>query len=226
MQPGSRISATFLQQNAAMYIGLGFLPDWVRIRALTTDTMIELEWSVNMRALACIEGFLRTGIVDTDMDIVDLAYGEGVAHYLGGDVITSGTTPSTTTYVSQDKAPDKRSVNTGYDPIDTWTLDTIGNRTGHWNAECSTTYVGVGSRICVDGKWATVLALTSNGESDDEVTLSLPLPSGNIEFLGPMYDLTTQVSGTVTKPGILVSDTTYLLDAATDTLLIEAGTYR
>jgi hypothetical protein len=224
MQPGSIISGTFKQQNAAMYLGLGFLPDWVRIYALTTDTLMKLEWSINMRTLAAIEGILRSTM--TDADFLDLAYGEGVAHYLGGDVITASTTPSTTTYIEQDRTPDKRAVNTGYDAINTWTLGNSTNRTGNWNAECSTTYVGVGSRICVNGRWATVLALTSNGDQANEVTLNAALPSGVIEFLGPMYDFTTQNSGIVTKAGILISDTTYLLDAATDTLMIEAGIYR
>ena len=231
MQPGSIISGTFLQQNNAMYIGLGFLPSWVRIFALTTDTKIKLEWNVNMRTQAAIEGLLRTGDDDADFDILDLAFGEGVAHYLGGDTITSGTTPSTSTYIAQDKNPDKRDVNPGVDAIDTWTIDTSGSRTGHWNNECNTDYVGVGSRICVDEgsgsiRWATVTSLTSNGESSDEVELNVALKDGNILFLGTMYDLTTQSSGTVTKEGILLSDTTYLLDAATDMLMIEAGIYR
>lgn len=216
-------SGTFLQQNAAIYFGLGYIPDWVKIYTLTTDTMMKLEWSVNMRSLAAIEGRLMSTM--TDADILDLAYGEGVSIYRGGDKITSATTPSTLTYLAPETSPDKRAEGTG-SAIDTWTLGSSTNRTGNWNDVCSTTYVGVGSRICVDGKWATVVALTSDGEAANEVTLNEALKSGDINMLCGMYDYVVQASGTVTKAGFKCSDTSYLLDAATDYMFFEAGTYR
>lgn len=219
-----RITGTFLQQNAALYIGLGFIPDWVKIFSLTTDTKILAEWSVNMRTLAAVEGILRTGDDDQDIDIADLAATEGIAIYRGGDIISSSSTPSTTTYLAKDPNPDKRSEGTGV-AIDTWTLGNSTNRTGNWNDVCNTTYVGVGSRICVDGKWATLTALTSNGEQANEVTLNEALKSGRIHALTGMYDFVAQASGTVTKAGFKISDTTYLLDATSDYLMFEAGTY-
>lgn len=226
MKPGSIVSYTFKQQNAAVYLGLGFLPDWVRIWNISDGEDMVAWWSVNFRALACIEGYSMVGDDASAIAKYDYAYGEGIALYRGGTVIGTGTTPSTTTYLAPDTDPDKRDANTAADALTTWTLDTSGDRTGHWNAECNTTYVGVGSRICVDGKWATVVALTSNGDQDDEVTLNEALDSGTIEFITSPYDLVAQSANTVAKEGIVISDTSYLLNATTDTMVIEAGQYR
>mgnify|MGYP000887242095 CR=1 FL=1 len=220
----NRITGTFKQQNAAVYIGLGFIPDWVQLKSLTTDTKILLDWSVNMRTLDANEGLLRTGDDDEAFDIADLGAGEGIKIYRGGDIITSATTPSTTTYLAKDSSPDKRASGTG-DTINKWTLGSATNKTGNWNDVCNTSYVGVGSRICVDGKWATVTALTSNGEQANEVTLNEALPSGTIQMLTGIYDFIAQASGTITKAGFLCADKTYLLDSTTDYIMFEAGTY-
>lgn len=225
MKPTQLISGTFVDQAAAIYLGLGFIPDFFKLRNLSDTEDPTLEWNINMRTILPLEGYAHTGDDDADMDIAPLAYGAGVTIYRGGTAITSSSTPSTSTYLARIDNPDKRDAGTG-DDIDTWTLDTSGDRTGHWNDVCNTTYVGVGSRICVDGKWATVTELTGNGEADDEVTLSEALKSGNINMLTNIYDWVTQASGTLTKAGVIISDTTYLLGGTTNMLMFEAGTYR
>jgi len=225
MKPTQLISGTFKQQNAAIYLGLGFMPDYFRLYNASDGEDMILDWNINMRVLAAIEGYAQVGDDDEAFDVHDLAFGEGAAIYRGGAAIGSGTTPSTTTYLAKEENPDKRASGTG-DDIDTWTLQNSSNRTGKWNAVCSTTYVGIGSRICVDGKWATVVAISSNGADDNEVTLNEALKSGTIQYLTNMYDWVAQASGTITKAGIIISDTTYLLDAATDMMVFEAGTYR
>ncbi len=223
MKPGTIVGGSFKQQSAAVYIGLGFIPDWVKVIALTTDTLLKLEWNVNMRTIAAIEGTLRSTM--TDADWLDLAIGEGVAIYRGGTKISSTSTPSTTTYLAKEEDADKRDAGSG-DEIDTWTLGSSTNKTGSWNDVCATATVGVGSRICVDGKWATVTALTSNGEQANEVTLNEALKSGTIEYLSNMYDWVAQDSATVAKAGFVISDTTYLLDATSDYMIFEAGLNR
>ena len=217
------VSGSFKAQNAAMYFGLGFIPDFVKCWGLTTDVSPMGVWSINSRSLQAIEGEMRSTM--TDVDMLDLAIGEGFAIYRGGTKTTASSTPSSTTYVQDMADKDKRDAHTSVEAISKWTLGSSTNKTGRWHNDCNTTYVGVGSRICVDGKWATVTALSNEGADANEVTLNEALKSGEIQFLSNMYDFVAPAAGTVTKEGFILSDTTYLLDA-TDYMYFEAGTYR
>jgi hypothetical protein len=208
------VSGTFNGTGADLYISLGFVPDWFEGWTLETTDEERIRWSINMRSLEMLEGV----IVDDDGTQTPLAYGEGIAVYRGGDKITA----DSTVYISRDLDPDKRDKGTGA-VINAWTLDTLANRTGHWNDVCDTTYVGEGSRICIDGKWYTVTAVTSNGEASDEVTLSEAAPSGKIEALTGMYDFLGVSAGFTTGPGVLISNTTF--NVASQLCMFEAGTY-
>jgi hypothetical protein len=200
---GKMVSGTFLAQASAdMYLCIGFLPDWVKIYNMGHTDEEYVFWTTHIsRSASETGGFSR----DDDGTLIPYAFNLGVQLYRGGDIITASTTPSTTTCLVRDPAPDKRSLGTGA-TIDTWTLGTAATPTGNWNAVCNTTWVGEGSKICVDGKWAAVTALSSNGEAANEVTLSEALASGHIDALTGMYDYVAIASGEIAPAGFWVDN--------------------
>jgi len=182
------VRGRFNGTGAIVNVGLGFIPAYVKLWNITEATQLYTigEWAKGMQGAAKTTEGLKLGVADdTDADAGDLAVTEGIKPYDGGDKGNG-----TETYLIADPEPNKFDKGAG-DPIDTWTLDTVGNRTGHWNAVANITYpnnVGIGSVIHIDhGKGAKaywVQALTSNGEAADEVTLNYAAPSGRITFLG------------------------------------------
>ncbi len=219
-----KISGTFTGTGAALSIGIGFIPDWVMVQNITSANMERILWSINSRSLSQIEGLQYKE--DSGITATDLAFGEGIAIYRGGVRLS---TASTSVLVA-DPIPDKRKANTAAAPIDTWTLGSAANRTGNWNAECNTSFVGVGSRICVrdnvthDLRWATVLAITSNGEQANEVTLNEAVPSGSIMFVSGMNDFVGGGAGITTPAGFTINETGDL-NVAAEKCFFEAGTY-
>ena len=213
----------FTGADAIMNIGLGGIPDWVRIRNLAADFGL-IEWSKHMCALACIlEGIKTTDNSGTPM-VDELTYGTGVKPYHGGDLIA---TPAATNIVPLSLCAaayhgDMRGK-TGT-LLNTWTLGSAANRTGSWNAECDTTYIGAGSRIMIDGKWYHIIALTSNGEQANEVTLDQPAPSGTIDRIEFKHDLYNAPAGLVMPAGITLAYDTDI-NVAGERLFIEAGLY-
>jgi hypothetical protein len=98
--------------------------------------------------------------------------------------------------------------------IDTWTQ--YSTNTGHWNVAkvASGNRIGAGSRILIKEtssglvKQAGITAISSDGELTNEVTLTHAIGSGQIVFIGGMYDLAPIALNKVTPQGILLSDTT------------------
>lgn len=223
----------------AKYIGLGFIPDWVKIWSGAAGTdYCYLEWNIGMMATTTIAGGIV--MVDTTGDRVALARTAGIEIYRGGTVLSTSTTPRSSTagvatanvYYGPDSDVDKRN-NGSTSTISAWTLGSSANRTGNWDFVCdaietadSHNPVGVGSMINIDGKETYITAITSNGEAANEVTLNEALASGPIYKLTGKYTHASQAAGTVTKAGIIINDVTYVNLTAADTMVIEAGTYR
>ena len=231
-------------QGVVTYVGLGFIPDWVKIYECLATYSI-LEWNIGMAANTLIAG----GIVisDTTTDATDrfaLARSAGVEIYRGGDRLTS--TPMSTPrplnasaqtsdnmYYGPDTSPDKRDAGTA-GTISSWTLGSSTNRTGNWDyaAEITNTGtddnpVGVGSMINIDGKETYITTLTDQGESANEVALNEALATGPIYMLTGRYTHVAQPAGTITKAGIIINDTTHVNVGTTDdTMIILAGTFR
>lgn len=204
------VRGTFQGTGAALKLCLGFIPSYFKMWNISDATNLYqiLEWVQGFRSTA--KGFDGSQALITATGIAgsDLTAGAGVSVYEGGD-----TTDGTESYLGADAEPNKFDKGAG-DPIDTWTLDTVGNKTGHWNAVCSTTYpdaVGVGSIIKIDaGKGAesrVITALTSNGEQADEVTLDVAIASGKITFLGGTYTFVQMASGLVAPKGLSIAET-------------------
>jgi len=199
------VAGTFNGTDAAVYLCLGFVPDRVKIRAVEDTDAGTLEWDINYRSAEQDNGVVyhtAGGIVP-----VLLTAGQGIEPYEGGDLMT--TVNQTTVangegiYLKRDDKDYRSSdIIDGSDLIDTWTLDNSGNRTGHFNNDIVGTYIGEGSRVCIDGKWYVIEACAgSAGSGDNEVTLSRAAGSGDVQFISNMYDYSPVPIGDVAPAG-------------------------
>lgn len=218
---GKIIGGSFQGTGAALYLCLGFVPDFIEINN-HDDPGSSIRWYKHMMD---DDGNVAGGLhfeygVATQNE---LGAASGVRPYYGGATLTSSDV-GTTTYgegvylkhepkdyrYGTDKAPGGGSGDAVSDTIDTWTLDTSANRTGHFNEDVTGTYIGPGSPIMIDGKWYKIISLTaSQGESDDEVTLNDNPASGDIGYIGGQYGAwVPMTAGEVTKEGIRIDEAT------------------
>lgn len=215
---------TFNGTGAALYIGIGFIPDWVWVVNVEDTDCAELRWNIHMERVAeTTAGILHHTAAGSLLDPRTIADG-GIRPYRGGDVMTS----TSTAYLVRDDTDYRYS--TTYGTIVTWTLGSSTNRTGNWNLEADTTYVGEGSRIYImedvgkQCKWAGVNALTSNGEQANEVTLSEAVNSGQVLALTGMYDFRGAASGVKIPAGFSITATS-IINESGQYCCFEAGTY-
>lgn len=215
---GKIISGTFDGTGAALVLGIGFMPDWVKIWNEEDTVDGRVFWSKHMgRAADYPEGIeYYTGTVY--IQHADLAFGAGIRRYKGGDKVTS----LSTTYLVRDDTDYRTS--TTYGTITTWTLDTAATPTGHFNLEADTTYVGEGSTIMIDGYEYHITAMTSNGEQTDEVTLNEAAPTGVVEHLGRIVDYAGAPANTIIPAGFQINATS-VINVSGERCFFEAGTY-
>jgi len=229
-----RVGGVFNGTGADLYLCIGFVPDWVQIWNLEGTQVIRLDWNIGMmRASEVVEGLQFTG---ADVAAAALTKGNGLLPYFGGDTLTATQAGTVTygegAYLKWDNV-DYRHFS-GNSPhglgdavavdIDSWTLDTAANNTGHFNEDVTGTYIGEGSKIIIDGKVYTIVALTATqGEAADEVTLSHSMKSGDVQSIGGMYSMKPMIEGEVTSEGFLISNTTVNVNDAI--CAFEAGKY-
>ncbi len=218
------VSGNFNGTGATLYVCCGFVPDKVVLRNVEATTCLVAKWSRHSRSAEQIAGVLETQGVSSA-----LANGAGIGRYYGGDTLTAAIQTSLSygegVYLGFDKK-DYRGVDiaSGGSTIDTWTLDTSGNRTGHFNEDVVGTYIGEGSEICIDGKWYVIEAVNAGeGEGDDEVTLSEAVASGDVEHISGMYDMSPLPLGGLTPAGFYVKSNT--LNGNGELMLFEAIQY-
>ena len=222
------IKGHFHGTGADLYLQLGGIPAYFKMWNLELSTPAYLEWSPVMGADdLTVEGILR----DEDGGALsDLAFGEGVSPYYGGDLLTTTNQPSTTyggSSVDFIEIDDKDyrfytdndagiSGDASSEDIDTWTLDTAGTPSGHFNGDVVGTYINDGSPIRImssDNKhvydaYIVASALSGSGGAADEVTLSWAVPSGSVQYIGGRYGCKPTPVGKVSKEGLLINDTT------------------
>ena len=161
--------------------------------------------------------------------VVDNAFGEGIAPYYGGDLMT--TTNQTDVayagnpvFIERDDRDYRYYTETAKgifgdaatETITTWTLDTAGTPTGSFNADVTGTYIGMGSIIRIQDDsnkqryiTATITAnLSTAGAVADEVYLSAAIPSGVVSFIGGKYTYIAVPIGQVSSAGVLITNTT------------------
>lgn len=223
------VTGTFNGTGATVYVCCGFVPDKVSIFNMETSNDYVIEWDKGMVAKEYIEGAqYHTGT--TYRQITALTVGTGISPYRGGDLLTATLQTSTTfgegVYLGKFSRDVRRistaSVNPGSGSgadIDTWTLDTSANRTGHFNAAVigvtTADYVAEGSRIKIDGKWYVIQALTSAATTTaDYVELSEAPSSGTIEYITAYVDFAPLAVGDITPKGFKLQNNTVNADNA------------
>lgn len=215
-----KIGGTFNGTGATAYIGIGFIPDFVRLWNLEATNALIVEWNRNfVRSVEHSAGHLFTDAPSsTSTEISRLTIGTGVSIFRGNVVAAA----ANTAYIVADNENHQLLAKT-------WTLDTVANRTGHSDVELSTTYVGEGSRIIIrealtqEPKECYITAMTSNGEAADEITLSEAVKSGDILYIGNMYTHIAAAAGVRIPQGFTVTNNT--VNASGNIIAFEAGLY-
>lgn len=222
------ITGHFHGTGAALYLQLGNIPTYFKMWAIELNTPAFLEWTPDMAADdLTVEGIFR----DEDGGVIeDLAFGEGVSPYYGGTLLTTTNQPSTTyggasvdfveidytDYRYYTNAAAGISGDASSEDIVTWTLDTAGTPSGHFNGDVVGTYINDGSLVRIkssDNKhvyeaFIVGSALSASGGAANEVTLSWAVPSGDVEFIGGYAGCKPTPVGNVSKDGLLISETT------------------
>ncbi len=214
-----------------LYLCLGTIPYNIEMWNLESATVETYEWDRAMLSdILTVEGIGRP---KGGGAVLDMAFGEGIAPYYGGDTLTTAmaTASGGTTvtygegvYLERDDKDYRSFTNAAAGisgdaattDIVTWTLTTAGTAKGKFNGDVTGTYIGEGSLIRIQdinnkNRYFTtsITALTAGqGVADDEVTLSAVIPSGFVSFIGGKYGYKPMVTGQVTKPGVRISNTT------------------
>jgi hypothetical protein len=226
---GGRINGT----GAALYVCCGFVPDFVRLWVPdAADAGARAYWSKHFVAHNAVEGCVN----DSDgASFAEYAAAAGISEYYGGDTLTSTQAGTTTygegVYLKWDNKDYRYANDTDLGivgdavavDINKWTLDTAATPTGHFNEDVNGTYIGIGSRINIDGRWYTITVI-SGGESADEVELNYAAPSGVVEHITGMYSMKPMVAGETTPAGFLISATA-VINVNDEIMAFEAGTY-
>jgi len=236
---GKIVSGVFNGTGAAAVICLGFKPDFVRVASVTSSVFANIEWNVNMRVAAALEGVLDT---NGNTNLAELAYGAGIAPYDGGDLMTSTNQTSVANgegiYLWWDRKDYRNmtgaSVNPGdmaQDTLAKFTMDTPSNRTGHFNTNVTGTYVGAGSKIIIGGREYIITVLSAGaGSAANAVTLSAPLSSapsvmsGVVGYVSNKFDLIPIPIGKVSTAGFKLNSTTNV-NVNDEVQMFVAGTF-
>ena len=231
------IGGKFNGTGATLYICCGFVPDAVKIVNVEAATPLYLFWNRHMAddSQLSIEGVLRDA---NGGALLDLAQGEGIQPYYGGDLLTTTSAGTTTygegVYLKEDRRDYRYSDTASIaahpmvgdavsEDIITWTLDAL--YTGHFNEDVNGTYIGPGSPIVIDGKMYMIsLLAAASGEASTEVTLNVSgVASGSVQFIGGKYGYKPMVANEVTPAGFRIADTS--VNVNNNTCVFEAWTW-
>jgi hypothetical protein len=211
-------SGVFNGTGATVYIGLGFVPDHVKLLNLEATAMPQIEWHRKMTSAEQVGGILGLKITDADTadggggggtNLTALVEATGVIPYFGQDGPLAAV--STSYLVNSEGNHIPSSVQGPHACL--WTLDTSANRTGSLNAGVDTDYVGEGSKIQIkqsNGKTveAQIMVCTNDGDADDEIELDRVVSSGEVLGIGPMYTFRGAAKGVVVPAGFSIVQTT------------------
>ena len=219
------IRGHFNGTGADVYVCLGSVPKRVICYNLESATVETIEWDVSMihDTLTC-EGLSRPKAGGA---VLDHANGEGISMYYGGVSLTSALQTSVTygegVYLEADDKDYRLFTNSSAgivgdaenEDITTWTLDTSGSQTGHFNDDVVGTYIGEGSTVIIESNTThilyeagiTVLAAAA-GSADDAVTLTYDVPSGKVRAIKGKYGFKPMAVNSVSKAGFKLSNTT------------------
>lgn len=223
----AKIKAFFTGSGAARYFGLGFRPDFVRIRNTSAADFGLIEWDRLMRLTTQNPEGLKTRYTadgasgGNALVTTVLADGAGVVPYKGGDLVTaSAATHLVLASSVPEFAGDMRGKLAGQ-LVTRWTPG-AGNG-GHFDAPVDTDYVGVGSRVLIGGEEYTIVAIANDGDAGSDVTLNDAAAAGDVGRIGYKADFVNAPAGTVMPAGIYLAETADV-NASPELCILEAGT--
>lgn len=216
-----RTGGTWNGTGAAVYLCLGFVPSAIRLFSIEGSNHGEAYWDVELGSAGdAYEGlYWVTGTTYRQIAVKTL--GQGIAPYIGGDLLTSSNQTSVTyaegVYLGWDHEDYSKNLTYGAASVlDTWTFD--GTASGHVNAvtlASGTTRIGEGSKILIEEtatrmrKWASVVSwAAAAGTTASDVTLSQAVATGKILKITGMYRLAPIALGKVTPAGLVCNYTT------------------
>ncbi len=155
----------------------------------------------------------------------DYAFGQGVAPYEGGDLMTTSNQTDTTNgggiYIERDDKDWRYFTNSNAgilgdastETITKWTLDAAGTPSGHLNGNVVGTYITKGSLIRIQATAspntvytaAIANALSGTGSAANAVTLTRAVPNGQVTFIGNFAGYAPVPIGKVTSKGMLIN---------------------
>jgi hypothetical protein len=218
----TKISAILVGTGAAVNIGLGFVPDRVQASNLSAASLPTLEWARGDRATTVAPEGLYSYQAGDYLCRLLLGAAAGVKPYVAAGAIADGTASYLVRADLVEAFRGDMRAKTGT-LVSGWTLEHTANKTGKFNAGVDTTYVGVGSQVCIGGQWATIIAITNDGDATNEVTLDTALPTGTVEKILYKSGFATAPAGTLMPDGITLSDTS--VNASGALVRLEASQY-
>lgn len=207
----SKFIKVFKGTGAALTLGLGFVPERLRISEIGGNAV--LEWDRNSM-LSGKGGVLTKSTTEgegnnatTTVDHEVLAASTGVVIYEGGEeIVTASAAKQIDSSALAAYQGDKKGS------VVYWTLQTPANRTGKFDAGVDTNNVGIGSVIAFDCGAGLVTArivdLTNDGDADNEVTLDKAVTSGRVVSISYPVDYADCPVGFKMPDGITINDTT------------------
>lgn len=224
--------------GAAVRLSLGGIPRAVEIMALEDADLARIVWNDQMMcALEVSRGIVYFGSTNATQQYAQVVADLGIAPYYGGDIMTSANQTSVAyggvipyqRYVGNVDLKADKSVGV-VSAINTWTLDTLANRTGHFNADllrcvaglggAGTGKIGEGSKVVIretgTGLVKTVgIEAGGNTAADaggaaDEVTLSEAVSSGTVQAIYGAFTFEAVPIGEKAGPGIVLDYYTYV----------------
>ena len=213
----------FLAIGATHYLCLGAIPYHIEFWGLEGATPDTVVWDRSMiHDILTVEGIMRPTAGGA---VVDYAFGEGVAPYEGGDLMTTSNQTNVTygsgIYIMRDDKDYRYYTNSAAgisgdastETIDTWTLDTAATPSGHFNGDVVGTYISKGSLIRIQENAspnrvyeATITNTPSaSGGVADEIYLSRAVPNGKVTFIGGHAGYKPVPIGNITQPGMRIN---------------------
>jgi hypothetical protein len=237
-----RTSGFFYGTGTIVQICVGYVPDWVWVWNLELATFAQSFWSNQFAVADCIGGLQWSAADSTQAAVTSLT--AGIRKYYGGTEMTTTTQPSvaygnaSVDYFWRDDKDYRYytdsaagiSGDAATTTIDTWTLNTASANTGKFNGTITGTYIGEGSEIRIIDDNNNVEYVeritnspTTGAATDNGVTLSYPVPSGKVYFIGGKYGYIPIPIGRIAPAGFTLGNTT--VNVAADRVMFECGTY-
>uniref|UniRef100_A0A6M3IIA5 Uncharacterized protein n=1 Tax=viral metagenome TaxID=1070528 RepID=A0A6M3IIA5_9ZZZZ len=212
----------FQATAVTQYLCLGAIPYRIEFTGLEGAQPDVVLWDRSMiHDILTIEGTLQVAAGTK----TDFGFGEGVAPYEGGDLMTTTNQTNTTygggIYVERDDKDYRFYTNSAAgivgdastETIDTWTLDTAGTPSGHFNGSVVGTYISKGSIIRIQETAspnrvydaAITNTPSASGSAANAIYLSRAVPNGKVTFIGGYAGYKPVAIGDLTKPGMRIN---------------------